>query len=159
MLAGGARMSSKRFQPSPSGLASGRRRYGALKVTGRSRRLGDYAREAVEPICQINLTAEDERAVLTVEGQLELTCADRFIACLREARDSEPATLVIDLRAVTFVDSTGLSLLLKADALARQNKFELCVVRSDAQIVHAVMEATGVEKFLPLVDEPPAATT
>ena len=70
-------------------------------------------------------------------------------------RDAEPATLVVDLREVTFIDSTGLSLLLKADALARQNSFELRVVRSDAQIVRAVMEATGVERFLPLVDEVP----
>ena len=62
---------------------------------------------------------------------------------------------MIDLREVSFIDSTGLSMLLKADGLARQNQFDLHIVRSPAEIVQAVLEATGVEKFLPLVDEPP----
>jgi hypothetical protein len=30
------------------------------------------------------------------------------------------------------------------------------IVRSPTEIVQAVLEATGVDKFLPLVDEPPA---
>jgi hypothetical protein len=46
-------------------------------------------------------------------------------------------------------------LLLKSDGLARQNQFTLHIVRSPAEIVQAVLEATGVEKFLPLIDEPP----
>ena len=93
---------------------------------------------------------------MTATGQIDIACGDRFIACLREARDAEPQTLVIDLRDVSFIDSTGLSMLLKADGLARQNQFELQIIRSPAEIVQAVLEATGVEKFLPLVDEPPA---
>jgi anti-anti-sigma factor len=117
--------------------------------------VGDYAREAYHSTCQIDLSTEDETALINVEGQLDLSCGDRFIGCLREARDGEWQDLVIDLRQVTFIDSTGLSLLLKADALARQNHFRLHVVRSEAPIVQAVLEATGVEKFLPLVDEPP----
>jgi anti-sigma B factor antagonist len=127
----------------------------SLAVTGRSRRFGEYAREAMRSVCQLELSLDGGASVLTVSGQLDITCGDRFIGCLREVRDAEPASLVVDLREVTFIDSTGLSMLLKADALARQNSFELQVVRSDAQIVRAVMEATGVERFLPLVDEAP----
>ena len=149
-------MTSKRFQPSSSGPGRPRRKYGSLTVTGRSRKAGEYVRDAIAPICQIDLAVADGRATLTVQGQMDLSCADRFIACLREARDQEPRELVIDLRETTFVDSTGLSLLLKADGLARQNQFDLHVVRSEAKIVHAVLEATGVERFLPFVDEAPA---
>jgi len=149
-------LSAKRFEPAPSEPGPSRRRFGSLTVTGRSRKPGVYAREAIAPICQIELTTSDKAATLTVEGQMDISCGDRFIACLREARDSEPSELVVDLRGVTFIDSTGLALLLKADGLARQNQFELHVVRSGAKIVQAVLEATGVEKFLPLVDELPA---
>lgn len=149
-------MSANRFEPAPSEPGPPRRRFRSLKVTGRSRRPGIYAREAIAPICQIDLTATDRAATLTVAGQMDISCGDRFIACLREARDSQPGVLVIDLRGVTFIDSTGLALLLKADGLARQNQFELQVVRSGAKIVQAVLEATGVEKFLPFVDDLPA---
>jgi anti-sigma B factor antagonist len=141
-------MSPKRFPATGPEL-----RPRSLTVTGRSRRFGEYAREAVSSVCQIDLALDGDASVVTVTGQLDITCGDRFIGCLREVRDAEPATLAVDLREVTFIDSTGLSLLLKADALARQNGFELQIVRSDAQIVRAVMEATGVERFLPLVDD------
>jgi anti-anti-sigma factor len=144
----------RRFEPArPPRRLSGRP--ASITVTGRSRRLGDYAREAVGSACQIDLAADGAEYTLTVSGQLDISCTDRFMACLREARDQEPDELVIDMRGVTFIDSTGLSLLLKADALARQNHFQLHIVRAEAQIVQAVLEATGVERFLPLVGEPP----
>jgi anti-sigma B factor antagonist len=149
-------MSPKRFEPSRPEPRPGPRRPASLRVTGRSGRIGEYTREAVRTVCQINLSDGDEVRVLSVSGQLDISCGDRFLACLREVRDADPADLVVDIREVTFIDSTGLSMLLKADSLARQNNFRLQVVRSEAQIVQAVLEATGVEQFLPLVDEPPA---
>jgi anti-sigma B factor antagonist len=147
-------MSPQRFEPShrlrrPSG------RPGSITVTGRSRRIGEHVRGAVGSICQIELAPDGAEGRLTVTGQLDLSGSDRFIACLREARDREPEDLVIDLRGLTFIDSTGLSMLLKADALARQGYFRLHIVRSAADIVRAVLEDTGVERYLPLVDEPP----
>ena len=131
-------------------------RPGSIRVTGRSRKAGDFAREARRAAGQVELAVSDGVAWVTATGQIDIACGDRFIACLREARDAEPQNLVIDLRDVSFIDSTGLSMLLKADGLARQNHFELQIIRSPAEIVQAVLEATGVEQFLPLVDEPPA---
>jgi anti-anti-sigma factor len=148
-------MTQHRFEPDDPGRFKSRRP-GAIRVTGRSRRVGQVTREALQGAGRIELAVADGTALLTAGGQLDLTCGDRFIACLREARDAEPERLVVDLREVTFIDSTGLSLLLKSDGLARQNQFELVIVRSPTEIVQAVLEATGVDKFLPLVDDPPA---
>ncbi|HZO60138.1 MAG TPA: STAS domain-containing protein [Solirubrobacterales bacterium] len=148
-------MIPSRFEPETGGRFKASRP-GSIRVTGRSRRLGEVTREAADAATRVSLSIADGTALLTAGGQLDLTCGDRFIACLREARDSEPQRLVVDLREVTFIDSTGLSLLLKSDGLARQNQFDLHIVRSPAEIVQAVLEATGVDKFLPLVDEPPA---
>jgi anti-sigma B factor antagonist len=150
-------MTPNRFEPEERVGRIGRSRPLSVTVTGRSRsnRAGAVARDAMHAATRIELSVSDGTALLTAEGQLDLTCGDRFIACLREVRYAELHDLVIDLREVTFIDSTGLSLLLKADGLARQNQFELRVVRSPAEIVQAVLEATGVDKFLPLVDEPP----
>jgi anti-anti-sigma factor len=147
-------MTSHRFEPDDPGRFRPRRP-GAIRVTGRSRRVGQVTREALRSAGRIELMVSDGTALLTAGGQLDLTCGDRFIACLREARDAEPERLVVDLREVTFIDSTGLSLLLKSDGLARQNQFDFVIVRSPTEIVQAVLEATGVDKFLPLVDEPP----
>jgi anti-sigma B factor antagonist len=150
-------MSSNRFEPQDPGRFRPTRPK-SVTVTGRSRsqRAGAVARDAMHAATRIELSVSDGTAWLTADGQLDLTCGDRFIACLREVRHTDVDDLVVDLREVTFIDSTGLSLLLKADGLARQNQFELHVVRSPAEIVQAVLEATGVDKYLPLIDEPPA---
>lgn len=150
-------MTMGRFDPEdPGRFVPSRPR--SITVTGRSRspQIGRVARDALHAATRIELSISEGTVLLTAAGQLDLTCSDRFIACLREARDAEPDSLVIDLREVTFIDSTGLSLLLKADGLARQRDFELQIVRSPFEIVQAVLEATGVEAFLPLVSELPA---
>ena len=149
-------MTPNRFQPKARGRFTPSRPR-SVTVTGRSRspRVGAIARDAMHSATRIELAMTDGVGWLTAEGQLDLTCGDRFIACLREVRHSDLQDLVVDLREVTFIDSTGLALLLKADGLSRQNQFALHIVRSPAEIVQAVLEATGVDKFLPLVDEPP----
>lgn len=156
MGTGDRSMTMGRFDPEdPGRFVPSRPR--SITVTGRSRsqQIGRVAWDAKHSATRIELSLTEDTALLTAAGQLDLTCSDRFIACLREARDAEPESLVIDLREVTFIDSTGLSLLLKADGLARQHHFELHIVRSPSEIVQAVLEATGVEAFLPLVSEPP----
>ena len=148
-------MIPKRFEPEPPDrrVAAGR----PSSLRSRAARAGS-ATSRGRPTTRLcnRATLANGSALLNLEGQLDITCGERFIACLREARDAEPRDLIVDMREVTFIDSTGLSLLLKADGLARQNEFDLHIVRSPTEIVQAVMEATGVDKFLPLVDEPPA---
>ena len=67
-------MSPKRFRPSGPEA-----RPRSLTVTGRSRRFGAYAREAVRTVCQMELAQDGGASVLTVSGQLDITCGDRFI--------------------------------------------------------------------------------
>jgi anti-anti-sigma regulatory factor len=48
-----------------------------------------------------------------------------------------------------------LALLLKADAIAREEGLRLHIVRSPTEIVKAVFEASGLNRILPLTDAPP----
>jgi anti-sigma B factor antagonist len=92
---------------------------------------------------------------LVLIGELDLSCVKRFGEAFNEAVADTPTDVVIDLRSVTFVDSTGLALLLKVDNFAREAGFRLHVVKSPIEIVQAVFEATGIDKILPMVDESP----
>ena len=86
-------MNTSRFEPERRGrFVPGRP--GTIKVTGRSsRKAGDFAREARRSTGQVELTISDGRALVTATGQIDIACGDRFIACLREARDAEPQSL------------------------------------------------------------------
>jgi anti-sigma B factor antagonist len=105
--------------------------------------------------CHLETARVGSAAYLVLVGEFDLSCADRFKATLQKSIADSPEDVVIDLRSVTFVDSTGLALLIKADTLARAEHFSLHVVRSPTDIVKAVCEATGVDKLLPFCDEPP----
>jgi anti-anti-sigma factor len=105
--------------------------------------------------CHLETAHVGSAAYLVLVGELDLSCADRFKATLQKSIADGPEDVVIDLRSVTFVDSTGLALLLKADTIARAENLRLHVVRSPADIVKAVCEASGVDRLLPFCDEPP----
>src|SRR3954452_2565478 len=55
-----------------------------------------------------------------VRGELDMETGPRGDEELRRAEAGEPLTLVLDLREVTFFDSTGLQIVLDADVRARE---------------------------------------
>jgi anti-sigma B factor antagonist len=105
--------------------------------------------------CHLETARVGTAAYLVLIGELDLSCTRRFRESISKAVADETDHLVLDLRSVTFVDSTGLAMLLQADNLSREYGFRLHVVRSPTEIVKAVFEASGVNRLLPLCDEPP----
>jgi anti-sigma B factor antagonist len=68
-----------------------------------------------EPRFRIRERDLDSRAtVVEVEGEIHVSTAPEFSEMLTAAIDSGRIALVLDLTAVTFIDSTGLSVLLNA---------------------------------------------
>jgi anti-sigma B factor antagonist len=90
----------------------------------------------------------DRKARLVLGGELDM--AARFQA--EQALDdllSEPVEqLVVDLGEVTFVDSTGMGLVLEVNDRARSEGFRLRLLRGPAE-VQRVFELAGVADVLP----------
>jgi anti-sigma B factor antagonist len=61
--------------------------------------------------------------------------------------------VVIDLRQLTFMDSTGVAALVAADRYARRDGWSLAIVKGPPQ-VQRVLEICGLTEVLPLADEP-----
>jgi anti-sigma B factor antagonist len=59
--------------------------------------------------------------------------------------------LVLDLSELTFMDSTGVRMILQADQHARRNCATLVVVRPPERVMR-VLELVGLEDQLDLVD-------
>ncbi len=86
-------------------------------------------------------------AVLVLEGELDYRVQQRAHDALE--RIEHTRTLVVDLRAVTFMDSSGVHLLIEARGHCRR----LVVVRGPAH-VHRTLAALGLEGEFEFVDEP-----
>ena len=93
--------------------------------------------------------------ILRLAGELDLGGIDEFERLLAAGEGPEGGTVVLDLRELTFIDSSGLRALIMADQRVRADGGRFIVVRGQ-QRVNEVLEMTGVAQRMELVDEPPA---
>ncbi len=105
------------------------------------------------PSFDLEVIRSGAAARILVSGELDIAT----VPTLEEAIQSvtaEPGTdLVVDLRAVTFMDSTGLRLLLQTHARSDGGAFGLSIVRGPTQL-DRLFTISGVGDVLPLVDAP-----
>lgn len=92
--------------------------------------------------------------VLSVQGDVDLATAPELEVALERALEGAARRLVVDLRGVSFLDSTGLAVLLRQDQRARDAARHLVVVKGPPQ-VQKPFEITGMSGRLTMVDEPP----
>ena len=121
---------------------------------GTDRRVQRLAEEASIRACQMDISRDDEVTTLSLAGEFDASCVLRYERLFREASEDEQINLlVVDMGKVTFIDSTGLALLLRTEAASRQDGFELEIRRSPAAAVRSALEASGLERVLPFTDE------
>ena len=94
---------------------------------------------------------DGDRTVLELTGEFDLAAEPALARALETALPV--STLVLDLRRVTFMDSTGLRLLLEADARVRENGDRCVIVRGQA--VHRVIEEGLLASRLEVVEQLP----
>jgi anti-anti-sigma factor len=95
-------------------------------------------------------------AVLAPEGDLDLASARGLGTELNELA-GVPGDAVLDLSGVTFMDSVGLSVVLKAvSRFHRQDKRLVLVVRAESN-VDRLLDASGMRGRLAVVRERDAA--
>jgi len=99
---------------------------------------------------------DDEMLRLALAGEFDLSNAPQVEDALKEVEGDRPSLLVIDLRELTFMDSTGLRVMVSADARARDDSRRLVVVQGP-ESVHRVFRITGLDDHLDIVETPEAA--
>jgi len=101
-------------------------------------------------------TLSDGRAIVTLSGELDLSGASRLEAEVeRLAKLEGPETVVLDLRGLEFMDSSGLRLVTLADRRLMGEGRRLVLVRGP-EAVHRVFEITRLTDRLTFVDRPDA---
>jgi anti-anti-sigma factor len=99
---------------------------------------------------------EAERVVFVPRGELDLATAPDFEAAILDVLGGDKR-VVIDLRELEFMDSSGVRVLITAHAKAGDHGERLTLVRpSPGGTVERILEIAGVEQALRMVDEPGA---
>lgn len=106
---------------------------------------------------QSNLSVEvhnsDTAVVVGVSGELDLASSPALESELEQGAASDASLVIVDLRRLEFMDSTGLSVLVRAHQRAIENGQQFGVVKGPQQ-VQRLLSLTGVAERLTLIDSP-----
>jgi len=103
----------------------------------------------------IDTQARPGMAVVAVTGELDIAETPNLGGVLASIEGDKPPVLVLDLRGLTFIDSSGLRLVLETDMRARREARRLVIVRGP-EAVHRVFLIALLDRRLEFVDDVPA---
>jgi anti-anti-sigma factor len=152
------------------------RRRAALDAAGQSpgsRVVGEFAaagpspgdaRQAAKPVrydspvgsqenLGVDLRHEQDRVVLRLTGELDLASTPIFERALEDAEIGKAPLVVLDLDGLTFVDSTGLRIILLAHERSRELQQEFAITPGSPQ-VQRLLSITSVTDHLRVIASP-----
>jgi anti-anti-sigma factor len=101
------------------------------------------------------LTVRSEREgdvhTIRLSGELDLATADDVQRELERVEATDAHSILMDLSQLTFMDSTGVRLLVTAHARARVDSNRLTLLRG-GRAVQRILQLSGVEALLPFAD-------
>jgi anti-anti-sigma factor len=107
---------------------------------------------------EVTIAEQAGRVHVTLTGELDISTAQRLEDDLRRIEAERPELIVLDLQPLTFMDSTGLRLVITADIRARQEGRRLVIVQGN-EMVQRVMRLTRLDERLDIVEDPGALAT
>ena len=97
----------------------------------------------------VDVHQDGNALVVRPAGELDMATTDVLDKDLLDAFESRATSIVLDLEGLTFIDSTGLRLLLSAAHRARENGDRLRI-HCEAGAVRGMLELSGLDRLLPL---------
>ena len=103
----------------------------------------------------LEVTTDHERVIVRVSGEVDLATAGALETGIIDHLDRRDARIVVDVRAVSFIDSSGIGALIAADQRARELHASVSFIIGDGQ-TRRVLELTGLIDYLQTESTPDA---
>jgi anti-sigma B factor antagonist len=104
-------------------------------------------------VCQVRSEVTGTTATVTIAGELDLASKAELDAAIADAFARAPERIVVDLAATTFIDSTGITALLRAHRRARAQSVGMAIIPG-GDSVKTAMAMCGADSVLPLAAVP-----
>src|SRR3954469_3154476 len=112
---------------------------------------GGRVQKVVHPpefVCDVR--PDGRRAVVRLAGELDLQVAGDVGAAVEELLDAGCPAVVVDLRELSFLDSSGVHMLIEARRSAERRRRGLALIRGPRN-VQRVLQITGTEALFTFV--------
>ena len=107
--------------------------------------------QSLDTPLRIDAVERGASLVLVVEGEVDITTSHLLDEALERAQATDATSIVVDLLAVSFIDSTGLHVLIKhAGAADSPRRIRLTKGSPQAQ---RLFELSGAIDYLPFVSD------
>ena len=103
-------------------------------------------------ILEVQTEERDGLVRIALRGELDLSTVEKVEQELSQAEARRPPLIALDLTGLTFLDSTGLRLVVTADERAREEGRRLVIVRGP-DTVNRVFTITRLGDRLDMVDD------
>ena len=105
------------------------------------------------------MTLPDASNVLPLDGEIDLHVSPRIATSLRAIIDQKPSRLVVDLSGVSYIDSSGLAVLIEGmqNVEAYGGKFVLAGLQENVRPIFEIARLDQVFIIFPHVDAALAA--
>ncbi len=100
---------------------------------------------------QIETTPDSDRYVITVSGEVDLATSPELDTAIIAAIKSGSSSLVIDLTDVSFMDSSGLGVIVRGLKRCREADNDLDLVITNERVLK-VFGITGLDQVIPIHD-------
>lgn len=104
------------------------------------------------PGLQIVVASAEERSRVMLAGELDMAAVEQVEGAVEAQLEAGARELVLDLAQLSFIDSSGVRLLLALDARAAREGWALTLARP-AEQVRSILRITGIDESLPLERE------
>jgi anti-sigma B factor antagonist len=98
----------------------------------------------------VKVVPEGERVILAPVGELDMGTVDQVWEQLEQLREAGFDRIVLDLRGLTFMDSSGLHLMVRANQAAAEDGFNFALIDGNDP-VKRVLDLTGLREHLPFI--------
>jgi anti-anti-sigma factor len=109
-------------------------------------------RDIADGTLVVRTAKEGDTHVISLCGELDLANASTAETALEASLGNDASQVVIDMRELEFIDSTGIALLVAALGNNDDDEIRVRFIPSTATAVTRVLELTGLSERLPLAD-------
>jgi anti-sigma B factor antagonist len=102
-------------------------------------------------LLRVDVDERDDHALVTVTGEIDAATAESLATPVAEALDAGHRRVLVDFAEVTFIDSTGLGVLVKSHRKAEAMSAVFCVVHPTTQ-TRKLIGVLGLDQLLHVYD-------
>jgi anti-anti-sigma factor len=106
----------------------------------------------VTTIIEVTTEQRDSYVTVALRGELDLSTVHRVDDELKRVEADEPPIVALDLRELSFLDSTGLRMIVTADQRAREAGRRLAIIKGP-EPVQRVFEITRLAERLDMRED------